>query len=390
MARELRAIDSDGHLTEPGDLWENYIDPKYRDTCPKITVRPDGGADFRVDDRIMIKDFARPLKPGVNTSVTFGARTGEVASDLSYHAGEQGGFDPHERIKWLDREGFDATVLFPTMALGAIHGIIDPDRQEAVANAYNRYVADFCKPYPDRLFGAALMPTLSLEGSLREMRNAKELGLNAATVRPNPVLGRGLHDPYFYPLWELAQDLDLPIAVHGLAGSDNLGMDRFDAQTVNFTGGPGKPPKCHSFSVEHCYVHTAEMMAAATSFVMAGICDKFPKLRVAFVESGATWMPGYIDRMDRHFDDVGMNDTGLTTRPSEIFQRQCYMSFEPVERSISVLAEYLGPNKLMIASDYPHGDGFPNAIQSLRDLKLKPDVEAALLSQGFKEWYGLH
>jgi uncharacterized protein len=396
MAIALRAIDSDGHLTEPGDLWENYIDPKYRDTCPKLTTLPDGTAIFRIDDRITSQDPDRisrqvgPLKFGINNSTTFGARNGKVPMDQPYYEGERGGFDPHERIKWMDREGFDGTVLFPTMALGAIHGIIDPDRQEAVANAYNRYVADFCKPYPDRLFGAALLPTLSIEGSLREVANAKKLGLNAGVVRPNPVAGRGLHDPHFYPVWELCQELDLPVAVHGLTGADNLGMDRFDTQSVNFTDRAPIKPKCHSFSVEHCFVHTAEMMAAATSFVLGGICDKFPRLRVAFVESGGAWMPGYVDRMDRHFDDLGSNDTGLSMRPSEIFKRQCFVSFEPVERSIAVLAEYFGPNKLMVASDYPHSDGFPNAVQTVRNLKLKPEVEAALLSAGFRQWYGLN
>src|SRR3546814_4481607 len=62
--------------------------------------------------------------------------------------------------------------------------------------------------------------------------------------------------------------------------------------------------------------------------------------------------------LDRHFDDVGMNDTGLITRPSEIFERRCFVSFEPVEKTIAVLAEYFGPHKLMLSSDYPHGDGF--------------------------------
>ncbi|WP_150293247.1 amidohydrolase family protein [Sphingobium estronivorans] len=390
MTEPLYAIDSDGHLTEPGDLWENYIDPKYRDSCPKITIMEDGGALFRVDDRISIRDHAVPLKPGVNTAATFGARTGEIPSETSYLDAEKGGFDPHERVKWLDKEGYAATVLYPTMALNAAHGIIDPERQVAVANAYNRYVVDFCKPYPDRLYGVAMLPTLSIEGSLNEMRLAKKAGMNAVVVRPNPVNGRPLHHPSFYPIWQLAEEIDMPVAVHGLAGSENLGMDRFDAQIADFTGNGPKERTVDSFSVEHCFVHVAEMMAAATSFIMAGICDKFPKMRVAFVEGGATWLPGYVDRMDRHFDDVGMNDTGLKTRPSEIFQRQCFASFEPIERTIAVLAEFVGANKFMVASDYPHGDGFPNAIQAVKDMKLKPEVENALLSQGFKEWYGLN
>ena len=62
--------------------------------------------------------------------------------------------------------------------------------------------------------------------------------------------------------------------------------------------------------------------------------------------------------MDRHFDDQGFNDSGLTTRPSELFRRNCWISFEPVERSPKVLADYIGPNKILWATDYPHSDGF--------------------------------
>ena len=62
--------------------------------------------------------------------------------------------------------------------------------------------------------------------------------------------------------------------------------------------------------------------------------------------------------MDRHFDDHGFNDSGLNMRPSELFQRNCWISFEPVEGNLNVLADYIGPNKILWATDYPHPDGF--------------------------------
>ncbi len=61
---------------------------------------------------------------------------------------------------------------------------------------------------------------------------------------------------------------------------------------------------------------------------------------------------------DRHFDDQGFNDSGLSTRPSELFERNCWISFEPVEGSVSVLADYIGPHKILWVTDYPHPDGF--------------------------------
>ncbi len=91
-------------------------------------------------------------------------------------------------------------------------------------------------------------------------------------------------------------------------------------------------------------------------------------MRVGFLESGGGWIAPWLDRMDRHFDDQGFNDSGLKTRPSEIFRRNCWISFEPVEGSLKVLAEYIGPNKILWATDYPHRDGFfPGAPQMIKD-----------------------
>src|SRR5204863_512886 len=80
------------------------------------------------------------------------------------------------------------------------------------------------------------------------------------------------------------------------------------------------------------------------------------------------WIAPWLDRMDRHFDDQGFNDSGLKTRPSELFKRNCWISFEPVEGSLNVLADYVGPNKIMWATDYPHRDGFfPGAPDMVRE-----------------------
>src|SRR5207249_4501302 len=83
---------------------------------------------------------------------------------------------------------------------------------------------------------------------------------------------------------------------------------------------------------------------------------RHPRLRVAFLESGGGWIAPWVDRMNRHFDDLGFNESAPKTRPSELFQRNCWISFEPVESSIAVLADYIGPHKIMWATDYPHSD----------------------------------
>ncbi len=368
-------IDSDGHICEPPDLWEKYIDPKFRAGCPKLVTFEDGAEILRIegDDAI---DLGRGKKRVSFGGVgAIGAREGRVSPSIPYAQGRKGGFDPHARIPDMDAEGIDAAVLYPSLGL-FLGAIKDPEFAAASCRAYNRWLADYCKPYPERLFGAAMLPMQSVEGAVQEMRYAvNELGFRAGFIRPNPYNDRVLHDPAYDPLWTEAQDLGFSIGIHGGAesGQQTLAMDRFKQ------GG----------AVRHCVAHTFEMMAAATSLIMCGVCDRFPRLKVAFLESGGGWMAGWLDRMDRHFDDVGMNDTGLSTRPSEIFRRQCFISFEPVERSLALLADYLGSDNILWATDYPHLDGFTDAPKMIKAMGLPPQTLANVLAGGAKRYYGL-
>ena len=161
MASEYNVIDADGHILEPPDLWERYIDPKYRDHCPKLVIDGEGNESFFVDESF---DFGlrrrgkEPATLGVLGSI--GSRDGEVDTRMPYLEGRKGGFDPHARIVDMDREGIDAAFLYPSLGL-FLGGMKDPDAAAAACRAYNRWLADYCKPYPDRLFGAAMLPMQS-------------------------------------------------------------------------------------------------------------------------------------------------------------------------------------------------------------------------------------
>jgi len=374
---DCNVIDADGHILEPPDLWENYIDPKFREICPKVLVSETGGEILRIegDDAIDLGRGKKPLKLG--GLGTFGARAGGIDSfRVAYLEGKRGGFDPHARIPDMDAEGIDAAFLYPSLGL-FLGATKDPEFSAAACRAYNRWLADYCKPYPARLFGAAMLPMQSVEHLVDEMAFAvKELGFRCGFIRPNPYNGRVLHDPGYDPLWAAAQEMDFSIGIHGgsESGQPTLGFDRFT----------------HGFAVRHLVAHTFEMMAAAASLIMCGVCDRFPKLRIAFLESGGGWMAGWLDRMDRHFDDVGMNDTGLKTRPSDIFRRQCFISFEPVEGSLKHLAEYVGSDNILWATDYPHADGFPDAPKMIKRMGLPLGTLANILAGGAKRYYNLH
>jgi predicted TIM-barrel fold metal-dependent hydrolase len=156
-----------------------------------------------------------------------------------------------------------------------------------------------------------------------------------------------------------------------------VGVDRFESDRA----------------ARHMISHTMEMMLVALSVIWGGVVDRHPRLRVAFLESGGGWIAPWLDRMDRHFDDKGFNDTAPKMRPSELFQRNCWISFEPVENSIAVLANYIGPHKIMWATDYPHQDGFfPGAPKMIRDRlgPLSAEAKHQVMAGGSLGFYGMH
>jgi len=226
-----------------------------------------------------------------------------------------------------------------------------------------------------------MLPMQSVEGAMAEMRYAREtLGMRSGFLRPNPYHGKKmLSDPMYEPFWQLAEDLEFAIAFH--EGSTNampaVGVDRFESDRA----------------ARHMISHTMEMMLVTLGVIWGGVVGRLPRLRVVFMESGGGWIAPWLDRMDRHFDDKGFNDIAPKMRPSELFQRNCWISFEPVENSIAVLADYIDPGKIMWATDYPHQNGFfPGAPKMIRD-RLAPLSAAAkhqVMAGGALSFYGMY
>jgi hypothetical protein len=171
MAIVYKVIDSDGHVTESPDMFEQYIEPKFREACPQVMFDDNGGTIVRVDPTFTFKEvdsfgdrpdngidapsaIAKPKKRiTFGAADAIGAREGKVDPHQSYLQGRIGGYDPHARIADMDMEGIDAAILYPTIGLW-VPTIKDPVLAAADSRAYNRWLADYCKPYPDRLLGA--------------------------------------------------------------------------------------------------------------------------------------------------------------------------------------------------------------------------------------------
>ena len=309
------------------------MDPKYREHAPKLIRDKDGKQRLQVGEQLL------GSKKGLGALGAVGARDGTVVDDtMEYEQGRKGGFDPHARIPDMDMDGIDAAFLYPSIGLFA-GAVQDPPAAAAMARAYNRWLADYCKPYPDRLFGVAMIPMQSVELAIEEMRYARQqLGFRGVFLRPNPYNGKMIHHPDYEPFWTMAEELDMAVGFHegGNSGMMQVGMDRFEER-----------------GARHIITHTMEMMLACMAVIWGGVCERHPKVRIAFLELGGGWIAPWLDRMDRHFDDIGFNDFGVDDPAVRVVPAQLLDRVRAGGR----LPEAAG--RVCRAAQDPVGDGLP-------------------------------
>ena len=304
MSRVYNVIDADGHILEPLDIWDNYMDPKFRDRAPRLVIDPETGKE-----KLDVEGQLLGSQQGMGGIGGVGARQGEVKSaEMKYEEGRPGGFDPHKRIPDMDLDGIDAAFLYPSMGLfaGAVH---DPELAGALCRAYNRWLADYCKPYPDRLFGVAMLPM--------QIGRARDPGDEVRPPRPRLP---GLL-PAAEPVSRHQDDQRPDVrAVLGRRRGSRHG-DRVSRGRVE-RHADGRHRPLRGPRRRHIVSHTMEMMLACLAVIWGGVCEKHPKIRIGFLESGGGWIAPWLDRMDRHFDDQGFNNSGLKTRPERIVPAQ--------------------------------------------------------------------
>ncbi|PYO17319.1 MAG: hypothetical protein DMD85_23860, partial [Candidatus Rokuibacteriota bacterium] len=247
MTRPYNVVDADGHILEPLDLWDTYMDPAFRERRPRFVIDENGKERLSVEGKLL----GNPR--GIGSLGSVGARQGIVKPNtLKYAEGRRGGFDPHARIVDMDADGIDAAFLYPSLGLFA-GAVEDPGLAAAMCRAYNRWLADYCKSYPERLFGVAMLPMQSVELAVDEMRYAREkLGMRGGFLRPNPYHGnKMINHPMYEPFWMMAEALDFSVGFH--EGSTNamptVGVDRFEEDRA----------------ARHMISHTMEMMLVALS-----------------------------------------------------------------------------------------------------------------------------
>jgi predicted TIM-barrel fold metal-dependent hydrolase len=344
---DFPVIDADGHVFEPESVWEQYLDPKWVDRRPRLVEDNRGTSRYMLEGRL--------IPPGEGM--------GEWAPEGIFEATTKrdGGFDPKLRLEDMDTEGIDVAVLYGSFGL-ALWQAQDPDFAVALCRAYNDWLADYCRTDPARLKGIPALPLANMTAAVDEAKRCiDELDMVAISLLSN-TRGRGAHSNYLDPLYALAQEKDVPVTFH--AGGGRFVEDRFD-----------------NYALSHTIAFPFDIMYGLTCVLGGGVLDRFPELRVSFLEAGCGFFPYFLDRIDEHHEKRD-GEMPSKRRPSEyVAEGRVLVSCEPEEEAIEYVVRRLGADKVIYASDYPHWDAdFPNSVRSIDEREdLSAEAKRAIL-----------
>ena len=336
---EHAILDADGHVTESPEQVARYLDEPYRRRPLNFSIYPADGWDRRLLGTL-----------------------GELASDAD------------SWLRALDKGGMELSVLYPTMGL-FVSFLRDRAWAVALCRAYNTYLHETFVKVTPRLKAVALLPVQDPEAAAVELRRAvRELGLSGAMLAADGT--HLLGDQRFDPVYEEAERLGVMLGVHA-SGSHlgGAGVDLF--------------PR---FIQAHTVSHPFGQMRQLTSMIFEGVPERYPALRLAFLEAGAGWAPYWMERMDDEFDKRGAAEApALRKRPSEYVRGgNIYFSCEADEWLLPQALKLVGEGQVVYASDYPHWDNsYPGSLEEIVNRgDLSEGQKRKILADNCRRLYG--
>jgi predicted TIM-barrel fold metal-dependent hydrolase len=309
---DIRLISADDHLLEVDHLFEERLPAGFKARAPKIWRDRKTG---HVHVEIGGKSFD---PPGIGT----------IGHECP------GFWDAGERLRAMDGEGIEASVLYHGQAQ-SLNALIatDPELYIACMDVYNEWVAEYTAPHRDRLVGTAILPSfLRPETARDQMQKLKELGFRTVQM-PSYPRGVRYNSREMDPVWEAVVESGLPLSFHVTATLEFSGWGSLGAN-LNRNLSPFRP--------------------LLGQLIFSGVFERHPDLRVVFAEGGATWVADAIVSMDKIVRSYhSILRPRLAEMPSFYWRRNCYATFmdDPVALR---LTDIIGADRMMWSIDYPH------------------------------------
>ena len=360
---QWRVIDSDTHVDETDDTWE-YILPEdagYKPTT-QFPANPD------------------PNRPPVRYWLVDGKRKhrrirDDGKSGTPLEAREL--LDVETRLRHMDELGTDVQVIYPSLFL--VEPAESAEAELAITRSYNRWLADRCEQSRGRLRWVCVPSARNIEAAVEELRFAKDHGACGVLKKGDLEAGKWCVDPYYFPLYEEAERLDLPICFHLGSGTP----DYTPARELSF----GNFLKLRMPAIHGIY-----------SLILHRVPEKFPGLRWGCIESGVSWAP-FVDydlrrRLARSAESNVNPEDGFTL-PDDIYKANNVYVTVQVDEDLAYALNYISEDNLLAGSDYTHQDQskeleFQKLLQQRADDGTIPQSTVdKILYDNPKAFYGL-
>lgn len=329
-------ISADDHVQEPPNLWTDRVSKKqFGDRVPHLERDASGADHWLVDGQALLEGHASAagaLMPNRNQE----PRNWEEVPAAAYL--------PRERLKAMDTGGIDYSVLYPTVAglAGEAFGPLkDPDLELACVQAYNDWLLEEWAAASDRFIPQCIVPIWPVEATIAEMQRAVGKGHRGIVF---PALPMHLRDvphvsgPEYDPVWSACEELGVPVSLHAGA-SPELQYPAFSGLSPALIGAVDAVTKPVS----------SVFVLSLLSF--SRVLLRHPQLRLVMAESALSWGMLYMEWADHQFEHDGLAREGYDLKPSEMFQRQCYLTswFDTVASFVG----HVGEDQILWSTNFP-------------------------------------
>jgi len=352
----MRVIDADGHVEEnPVTFSDKYFAPAFRAQRPQVVPgNEEGLAYWMIDEQL----FPRRVGRGCNnlgTPVSYQGKPVRHAQRKPDTVGSMELTSLSDRLKIMDEEGIWLQVLYSTLFL-AYPLSCNPAYVTALCDAYNRWLGDVLSGQ-ERLKWVGVVNLDDIPASVRQVEEAKKLGAVGMMIL-GTAGDRLLDDPSLLPFYEAVSDSDLPLAVHvgwSCPSINNLYTHIYPSGVIPFT---------------------MPVLMGLVSMMSGGIFDRFPNLRVVYLEAGCLWVHFILERLHHRFQHSAKNLANVVSRtapiqkltPMEYVKKgNLYFSAEVEDALLPQVLELVGDGQIMFASDMPHGDRERFAARMLQE-----------------------
>ena len=344
MEKNGRIISADSHVNPPPTIYAERLPSSLQDRAPKV--------ERRGDTQVLVFEGAE--KGFGSLAGVADTRPEDVRMVVkTWSEGRHGGWEPEPRIEDMEKDGVDAEVLYGSGDGGGITlKTIDRPLRHGLMHAYNDWLVDFCKSYPNKLIGIADIPIWDLDLAIQEAAWARKSGLRGVLIpaipatEGSPAEDKPYTDPWYEPLWTALEDLGMPINMHLGAKPVTRGLDKELMVSVT--------------------ANKSAMTEPIASFIFSGVLMRHPKLKIVSVESGVGWMAFVVEWMDHVFAKHRYHTKSkLTESPSIYFKRQVLGTF--IDDVVGVQQRHtIGVESIMWSSDYPHiNSSWPHSREAI-------------------------